>query len=552
MWTGRVVLALVVLAILGVLGGYFWLQNYLRSDRFREMVNARVSEKLEVDAAFEKFVWDGMELRAPEFGATGEKMIRRIDLEGLETEIKFAPLLRKKMETQEVRVRRLHLEIDVTRDGPQFEEGGKSAFSFTNARIDEMSGEVDFGTTALRWEGIKGIISPGHAKGTYDATLSRGRLLTPLALFPVLELQDADLRFADKALFVRSGDWHVFKSGRLATDGEIDFRSGRYIFNGELTRVQCEEVIPEDWSKRLTGELSSHFTVESAGKKPPVVSGSLELARGHLTALPILDRIAAYTATERFRRLGLRKATLEYRQQGERLELTKIVIASEGLLRIEGWLTIDAGRLEGEFQLGLTPNTLALIPGAAHRVFISGRNGMHWTPVKITGTTKFPREDLSDRLIAAGFEWMYELVDGQLVLKHSGKVAGEVAKSLWETGGQAARIGIDIVGQGADLLNHVPLPIGPIRDGVGSVIEGILGIPRRQDEDVAPPKPKTPDEILKEEEKKALDQEKDLEEKDLEKKTEDKVDGSEAEQEGSSFPARAQKVIEKALELENP
>jgi hypothetical protein len=84
------------------------------------------------------------------------------------------------------------------------------------------------------------------------------------------------------------------------------------------------------------------------------------------------------------------------------------------------------------------------------------------------------------------------------------------------------------------------------------VIEGILGIPRRQDEDVAPPKPKTPDEILKEEEKKALDQEKDLEEKDLEKKTEDKVDGSEAEQEGSSFPARAQKVIEKALELENP
>ena len=53
--------------------------------------------------------------------------------------------------------------------------------------------------------------------------------------------------------------------------------------------------------------------------------------------------------------------------------------------------------------------------------------------------------------------------------------------------------------------------------------------------------------FFKEEEKKALDQE-----KDLEKKTEDKVDGSEAEQEGSSLPARAQKVIEKALELENP
>ena len=35
-------------------------------------------------------------------------------------------------------------------------------------------------------------------------------------------------------------------------------------------------------------------------------------------------------------------------------------------------------------------------------------------------------------------------------------------------------------------------------------------------------------------------------------KTEDKVDGSEEEQEGSSLPERAQKVIEKALELETP
>ena len=45
------------------------------------------------------------------------------------------------------------------------------------------------------------------------------------------------------------------------------------------------------------------------------------------------------------------------------------------------------------------------------------------------------------KLIAAGFEWMYEMVDGRLVLKHSGKLAGEVARGLWETGGAAARIG---------------------------------------------------------------------------------------------------------------
>ena len=74
------------------------------------------------------------------------------------------------------------------------------------------------------------------------------------------------------------------------------------------------------------------------GKKPPVIQGHLKLENGHLTALPVLDRIAAYTATERFRRLNLRIAELDYRMEGELLELTNIVIASEGLLRIEGKL----------------------------------------------------------------------------------------------------------------------------------------------------------------------------------------------------------------------
>ena len=80
-WAGRIVIGLLVLVVVAGLGGYFWLQNYLRSDGFRRMVNLRVSETLEVEAAFDKFKWDGMELTAPNFNASGDGMIRRIDLQ---------------------------------------------------------------------------------------------------------------------------------------------------------------------------------------------------------------------------------------------------------------------------------------------------------------------------------------------------------------------------------------------------------------------------------------------------------------------------------------
>jgi hypothetical protein len=251
----------------------------------------------------------------------------------------------------------------------------------------------------------------------------------------------------------------------------------------------------------------------------------------------------------------LRKAALDFRQQGKRLELTKIEIASEGLLRIEGNLTIEDGRLDGLFQLGLTPTTLASIPGAAERVFLPGKEGMHWTPVRITGSTRLPNEDLTDRLIAAGFEWMYEMVDGQLVLKESGKVAGQLAKGLWEAGGEAAKIGVGILDRGAELLNNrnLPDPVTPLRDGVGSVLDGLLGNPGRRPMEVEPaPKTKTARELLQEAEQEALDRNKKQtkESEDPEERSKDETGRAIEEREGKSIDEKVKHLVENELGVE--
>ena len=478
MWLGRLAIAVFVLSILLIPGGYIWLKNYLRSEGFRSMVNQKVSQVLEVEAAFDEFQWDGMEVTAPTFIAEGPGLIRRIEADELKAEVRFGPLLGKRVETDSLQLSRLHVEVDVARDGPQFEENRRQVVKFEHALIDELSGTVNMGGTALRWSGIRGQLRPGQGRGSYEGALTRGQLLTPLTLFPRLDLEQADLRYTEYGeLILKSGSWKVFSSGQLETGGFLDFRVGDFDFEGKLKDVQCDEVVPEDWAKRITGELRSDFTVSGKIGNIPLITGELQLSNGHLTALPVLDRIASYTSTERFRRLSLRNANLEFMHKGDRLELTNIDIVSEGLLRIEGSLTIDGGQLDGDLRLGLTPSTLSRIPGAAHRVFEPGTDGLHWTPVKISGTTDSPQEDLSDRLIAAGFEWMYEMVNGELVLKSGGKVAGDLGRALWNTGGTAVDIGADILGRGSDILSGVGGQVKPLGDGVNNILEGILGLP---------------------------------------------------------------------------
>ncbi|NIP97838.1 MAG: hypothetical protein GWO24_32175 [Akkermansiaceae bacterium] len=89
-------------------------------------------------------------------------------------------------------------------------------------------------------------------------------------------------------------------------------------------------------------------------------------------------------------------------------------------------------------------------------------------------------------------------------------MAGSLAKGLWNATGEAARIGAGILEQGTDLLKkgRIPNPVDPIRDGVGSVLDGILGNPPPREEE--PPGEEAPGEPA-ERPKKTVEKDQDIE-----------------------------------------
>jgi hypothetical protein len=132
-----------------------------------------------------------------------------------------------------------------------------------------------------------------------------------------------------------------------------------------------------------------------------------------LQGLPILEKLVTYTKIHRFNRIVLDTCTASLRPEGEAVRVEKIVIQSNGLVRIEGSMTIRGRSVKGDFMVGVTPEALMAIPGAGNRVFVdsnsSGPPGMLWTRVHTAGTLDAPQEDLSSRLIgAAGMSLLFD------------------------------------------------------------------------------------------------------------------------------------------------
>jgi hypothetical protein len=162
-----------------------------------------------------------------------------------------------------------------------------------------------------------------------------------------------------------------------------------------------------------------------------------------------------------------------------------------GLMRIEGRMDVIDEQLDGRFQLGLAPGTLSRIPGAETKVFAERRDGLMWTPLRITGTAENPQEDLSERLIAAAGERMFELIPetGARVLKFTRNVLSGDSSSAVGTGVDAVRDAGGLVRDvGGGLFNLLP--------GGGSAAEPETGLePKRTARDLVDPlEPEVPEE----------------------------------------------------------
>lgn len=490
-WWVRGGVAALGLAVVGMGGGYLWLRSWLHGESFRHMLAASADKELRVKSEFGPFQWSGTRMETSAFKADGEGVVKSIDAEGLQVEIGLGGWWKDVWQVDNARARRIEIEIDTTAadrvkklppkaDEPVRPKEKKWYDSLIPHEVELRQVEIDRSSLSVLTEsgaiGIAGTawrLTPDGAKGSYRAEGSDGVVQMPWKWAPPMQLGRARLRYQEDTVFLTDADFQVYESGRLDLSGEMSAKGDGYAFNGQLRDVTCAEVLPENWKQRLGGKVDAEFSVEQRKGKPSV-SGHLDLTDGVLTALPLLDALSAYADTTRFRRLALQEAKTDFEWEDGALRLGDLVIASEGLVRLEGSLRMDREqRLDGRFRLGLVPGILSKIPGAETSVFSPGERGLLWTDLHITGTVEDPEEDLTARLIEAAGMRMIEVLPetGEKVLKFTKQVVTEDLQENLKKAPELIKQGTDLIDQGRDTLKEAE---GVVRE-VGGLFDALRG-----------------------------------------------------------------------------
>lgn len=306
------------------------------------------------------------------------------------------------------------------------------------------------------------------------AKLSGGTLQTPIQAPEQKELLKLDivqgsLRLGGSQLQLSNATLRWKLQAEATLRGQVSLEDGAWQTSARVKAVPLDEFLNDWWDQRLTGQIDGDLDFSGARGAPLQWKADAVLKNGVLQGLPILEKLVQYTNIHRFNRIVLDICSASLHPQGDALRVEKIVVQSNGLLRIEGAMTIRGSAVEGDFMVGVTPEALAAIPGANNRVFVEGNPGgppgMQWTRVLIAGTLDAPQEDLSSRLIgAAGMSLLFDtpekLVNGgaEALLKpvlgeDAAKMPGKViegANGVLENG----------VKTGTGIINKV-LPIFP-------------------------------------------------------------------------------------------
>lgn len=477
------------LLIAGLVYGYNAVRSYLRGDEFRIMLGSRAGEMLEGKGEFAPFQWDGWSVSTDRFSFVGADGVRKFQASGIEGEVDLGAIWGNAYRLENIQLREFEFngdfregvsgtgEIDTWESEPGFfSDFLPDRVEVSGVDVASVSGEALTDTGDWRWSNVSARIRPGSGEQVYDLELNGGEITTPLLLVDRLSLRSAKGRYSNGQVFLLSSEFGALDKAMVRAEGDFSLLNKSWQIRGDVTGARVEDIVEEDWKQKLMGPIAARFEVTGSAEQQTLIRGDVKITDGVLTALPVLNHIAAYAQTSRFRRLVLNEASLEFERRGEVLDLRKILLSSEGLVRIEGDMRVDGELIrKGDFEVGITPGTLAHLPGAETKVFQRGRLGLLWAPLKISGTLSSPKEDLSRRLIEAAGERMFEMIPetGQFALKYGGKVMEESTKAILDENGIILGLGRSALeklrGEG-----NLPDPVdGVIEKGKEAVGEGV-------------------------------------------------------------------------------
>jgi hypothetical protein len=403
--------ALIVLAA-GLIMAWFAaapaLTRYVESDAFRAEMDEETSKALHLTGRFEALKCTGTwQVDTPRFaGSKGEKTIVSLEARGIR--VIFNPwgifLRRWQLDHIEIESAKVGIQVYEPKPEPKPLKPWYAIFLPDRAYLKEVVAQHADITWKLRgttagFHDTRLVVTPSGRDFEYRATGGTFRL----PKIPSLNTQSLHLLVTKEKLTLY--DLQLVPTG--AAEGRLGLRATAGLkedkrIGADLTfeRVPVASWIPKSWDERFRGLATGKIHWE--GENPKIESshgeGEIRLDGARLAGAKILDQVATVTGREALKSLSFETFRASWKWRYPAGEIRDVAVEAKGVLRVEGWVAVDARKLSGLIELGVEREYLAWLPHATEEIFTRQRDGYWWTTVRLSGTLSAPREDLSERV----------------------------------------------------------------------------------------------------------------------------------------------------------
>jgi hypothetical protein len=202
------------------------------------------------------------------------------------------------------------------------------------------------------------------------------------AKWPVTQVQQFKLLFAKPELRIDEGSLTFGGASSIGVLGNFRFEQPAG-FDLNLTFAQCPVApfLSEAQRSKLEGEFdgTAHLKKEIGQTESVRAVGSIAIAKAILQGVEGLQRVANFTGRRELARLPINQIKADYDWNSPALTVKRFVLESNQLVIVKGEFTIKEQKVEGEFQLGLSPDVVEKFPGAREEVFVRSEEGYLWT-----------------------------------------------------------------------------------------------------------------------------------------------------------------------------
>ncbi len=430
----KVVVGIVFLIVVLAAGGVWYLNSYLQTPEFKQMVLTKAHDALGTDVKITDLnvsLFSGVHLKGIAIGNPQGFAGNLLTADAFVLSYNLAPLLSRRVEVEQLSVTKPVVTLSRNEKGewnydkiaastggaaaqpaakpeakPAAGGSGAPALDIALSKLAVNDGEVallnEKGKPLTKVQGLDFSSAVSYIGGKFNGT-GRAKIGT-LAIAESLFVRQLDTPISMSASEVKLSPATVkLADGDVTCDLTLKLAEGfKYILNLQTKNSDVAKLLQEAGVKQvITGKLQGTTAVEGTGGLPTITgNGKFEITNGQLMQLPLLGVLATLLQVPELNEIKFDECVLEYTLANSVMQTPVIKLSSSGIqITGKGSVSLADNTLNHDLTLALSKTLLAKVPKEVQSAFKDRGDGFLAVDFHVSGPYDSPKTDLAQGLL---------------------------------------------------------------------------------------------------------------------------------------------------------